>query len=242
MEGRRSTNYWPGFVDALSNMVLAMIFVVLVLALAMGTYAKLAADAIEKRLKVEAAAAATETGGGAIIAELPAAALIPPLPVTPVEAAATAGATAAAGETPPEAEPATAQAPAAKRVRVGADAASAAAQATRLRREREVLVLEFESAAVTLDAAARSALAEALGPLRDSLRTGSILLLARAPGGSLTESRQVSFYRAMAVRNQLVELGVAAARIDLLVPEDDAAVEVGEVRVTLRAGPPAQAR
>lgn len=63
MEGGKGGNsYWPGFVDALTNVVIAMIFVVVVLAIALSFAAqmmakKLAADIVAK----STAAAATAT-------------------------------------------------------------------------------------------------------------------------------------------------------------------------------------
>ena len=43
MRESENETYWPGYVDALSNMVLALIFVVLVLALALSQYSAMAA-------------------------------------------------------------------------------------------------------------------------------------------------------------------------------------------------------
>jgi hypothetical protein len=41
MEGGRSANYWPGFVDALTNVVIAMVFVIVVLAIALSFAAQM---------------------------------------------------------------------------------------------------------------------------------------------------------------------------------------------------------
>ncbi len=44
MEVGKNTNYWPGFVDALGNTIIAMVFVVIVLAVSLSMYAKLLAQ------------------------------------------------------------------------------------------------------------------------------------------------------------------------------------------------------
>jgi hypothetical protein len=41
MEGGRTANYWPGFVDALTNVVIAMVFVIVVLAIALSFAAQM---------------------------------------------------------------------------------------------------------------------------------------------------------------------------------------------------------
>jgi hypothetical protein len=213
MENGRSTNYWPGFVDALSNMVLAMIFVVLVLGLAMGMYATLAADAIAKRLMAEAEAARMLSAGGDRSADVP-----------------------PRGTGQPRVDPTPEQAPAAK-LRVQRAASAEPPDPARVRRQQNVIIIEFEGQTVALDEAAQAALGRALQPAGELLRTGQADIVARSPGGNLTESQHVSFYRAMAIRNILIERGMSPERITVRVPESDGAdLPHGEVRIALRAG------
>jgi hypothetical protein len=215
MESGRSTNYWPGFVDALSNMVLAMIFVVLVLALAMGTYATLAAEEIAKRLQAEAAAAAALNGGGgssageagrAVPAAVPQAAVEPP---------------------PSELDKET-------RVRVARATPPTVGVGSQVRKVRNVLVIEFEKQAVMLDDRSRAELVGALKQAPEIVRSGYADIVAAGPAAQLTESRQTSFYRAMTVRNQLIELGMSPDRINVLVADYDAPGELGEVQIAFR--------
>ena len=213
MENGRSTNYWPGFVDALSNMVLAMIFVVLVLGLAMGMYATLAADAIAKRLLAEAEAArilnaATDRPDNAL----------------------------PQGVAQPRVDPSPEQGPTAK-LRVQRAVSTAPPDPTRVRRQQNVIIIEFEGQAVTLDDASQAALGRALQPAGELLRTGHAEIVARSPGGNLTESQHISFYRAMAIRNILLERGMAPERVTVRVPETEGPdLPHGEVRIALRAG------
>lgn len=50
MEGGKSANYWPGFVDALTNVVIAMVFVIVVLAIALSFAAQMMAKKVAERL------------------------------------------------------------------------------------------------------------------------------------------------------------------------------------------------
>lgn len=50
MNDREQENHWPGYVDALSNMVLALIFVVLVLALSLSLYSVISARQVAEEL------------------------------------------------------------------------------------------------------------------------------------------------------------------------------------------------
>jgi len=60
MESGKNANYWPGFVDALTNVVIAMIFVIVVLAIALSFAVqmmakKMAAEIVEKNSAAQAA-------------------------------------------------------------------------------------------------------------------------------------------------------------------------------------------
>lgn len=63
-------NYWPGFVDAFSNLVLALVFVIVVLAMSLGMFSGLMAKMaiqralIEQRLEESQAKAGAGPGGG----------------------------------------------------------------------------------------------------------------------------------------------------------------------------------
>lgn len=206
-EGDRETNYWPGFVDALSNMVLAMIFIVLVLALAISMYAALAAKTTAERIASERVAAA----------ELRAA-----LAVAKQEAAA-------------KAAPPSSDLPGSPRLRVPATGKSDTVPGARLQRQQNALIVEFEGASVVIDERTAKQLDQALLPAKALLESGTAEVIASAPAGFLTESRQTSFYRAMALRNFLIERGMAPARINVRVVEGSTSTEVGEVRVVFRA-------
>jgi len=207
MNDNRETNYWPGFVDALSNMVLAMIFMVLVLSLAISMYAALAAQADAERIASERVAAAELRAALAVARQ-----------ETVVRSAPAGGS----------------DLPGTPRVMVPGTKADGMPQA-RIERRQNALIVEFEGNSVAIDERTGKALDQALAPARDLLRTGVAEVVAVAPAGYLTESRQISFHRAMAVRNQLIERGMAPERITVRVLDEAASGDRGEVRIAFRA-------
>ena len=65
--------------------------------------------------------------------------------------------------------------------------------------------------------------------------SGRAEIVAASPGGALTQSQEMSFYRAMAVRNFLLDRGMAPERISLRVSDAPIGGNFGEVRLTLRS-------
>jgi hypothetical protein len=139
MEGGKETNYWPGFVDALANVVVTMVFVLVVFVIALLYFAQnkakeatatAVAQAEAKAAQADAKAAGAAAGpqaGGATPAQAAAAAAATASGATPKQAAAAA---AAAGATPEQAKAAAAASAAAVAMATGATPAQAAAAAT----------------------------------------------------------------------------------------------------------------
>lgn len=191
--GGKGGDYWPGFVDALTNVVIAMVFVIVVLAIALSFSAQMLA----KRMAAKIAEQQAELGRArqAIVA-----------PASEKERP---------GGTPPVIETQSAQ-----RTRIavaGNEAALAAsAAAAKVKPAERYLQLDFAPGALTVDEKAAKALGEALAPLKQRLAESPALRLevvAIGPEIHLSENQRAAFIRAMAVRNELLSQGIANDRI-----------------------------
>ena len=180
MSGGAKNDYWPGFVDALTNVVIAMVFVIVVLAIALSFSAQLLAKRMAAKIAEQERA-------------------------------------------PPEAPSIESQAPVRQRIAVSGNEAAmkASAALATLRPVEKYLQLDYAPGALTLDGEAAKQFTAALPPLRQRLAEvpGSrIAVVAIGPEMQLSENQRSAFIRAMAVRNLLLEQGVAgdriAARID----------------------------
>ncbi len=196
-----SGEYWPGMVDALTNVVIAMIFVVVVLSIALSFSAQLAAKRMAEEI-VRKQRAAEQAAPQAPVAAAP---------VTPMVAvgAPSAGTVST-------------------RIAVtGAKPDSAGGSVTQ-RSAR--LILDFAEEAVTLDDAAKKNLLAALAAEPEAVRNGRIQLVAQGPGMQFSENQRVAYLRVMAVRNLLIEQGRRAdtigVRIDTARETDTAMVSL----------------
>jgi len=212
--GKGGGDYWPGFVDALTNVVIAMVFVIVVLAIALSFSAQMLA----KRMAAKIAEQQAELG----------------------RARAAVTAPAAVREQPPGGAPVI-DTPTAQRTRIavaGNEAALAAsAAAAKLKPAEHYLQLDFAPGALTVDAVAAKALGEALAPLKQRLAEAPALRLevvALGPEIHLSENQRAAFIRAMAVRNELLGQGIAGSRIvtridmNTAAPAPAVAVRLGE--------------
>ena len=90
------------------------------------------------------------------------------------------------------------------------------------------LVVRFTDEAVTLNPTELSQLREALKPI---LARGKARLTVEVPKG-FSEAKRMGFYRAMAVRNLLLEMKIPKDRIELAVREGRASANAALVRVS----------
>ncbi|MFG6461190.1 hypothetical protein ACG04Q_06355 [Roseateles sp. DXS20W] len=186
-------DFWPGFVDALTNVVIAMVFVIVVLAIALSFSAQMLA----KRMAAKIAEQEAELGRARQVVVAPAAEKEKP------------------GGTPPVVDTA---APQRTRIAVAGNEAAlaASAAAAKVKPAEHYLQLDFAPGALTVDEKAAKALAEALAPLKARLAESPALRLevvALGPEIHLSENQRAAFIRAMAVRNELLGQGVAGDRI-----------------------------
>jgi hypothetical protein len=182
-----SGEYWPGFVDALTNVVIAMIFVTVVLAIALSFSAQLASkrmavEMVRQLRAADAAAAAPSRPGSA-----------------PTDQADYPGSPTAGTVT--------------TRIPVKGEKQAPGGGAVFERASK--LILDFSDTAVTLDEEARERLKKALAAEPERLRNGRIQLVAQGPSMQLSENQRASYLRIMAVRNLLIEQGTSPEAIAL---------------------------
>lgn len=92
------------------------------------------------------------------------------------------------------------------------------------------IVVRFAQDAVALTAAEQAPLRKTLEPV---VASGGARITVLVPPG-FSEARRLGFYRAMAVRNLLIELKVPADRIDVSVREGKSGSDATQVRVDPR--------
>lgn len=187
-------DYWPGFVDALTNVVIAMVFVIVVLAIALSFSAQLLA----KRMAAKIAEQQAELGKAR---------------------AALEGKIALVERQPSAGPPIDALTAVRHRIAVAGNEAALAASAasSRVKAAERFLQLDFAAGALTLDKAAADELAKAIAPLQtrlaDAPPNARLAIVGAGPEMHLSESQRAAFIRVMAVRNQLLAQGVKAERI-----------------------------
>lgn len=198
-----SSDYWPGFVDALTNVVIAMVFVIVVLAIALSFALQMVAKRMSDRVaqleqqnqaSATALARAQESGQRARGAAGPAAPAAAPDPrfqstVIPVESV----------------------------VKVD-DPASPSHLLIRLRSVRDQIRLDYAPTAMMLNAAAIQQLDDAVAGYIETLARSDqnlrLQLLAQGPKMYLSENQHAAYVRVMDVRNQLLNKGVRGDQID----------------------------
>ena len=268
MEGGKEQNFWPGFVDALSNVVLVMIFVVVVFVVTLFYYSQKLAEYkahkfVEKKDTPEliqhpaTAGARDEANSVPGIASKPQSAQQtvnkaeqqpPATPVVPtvtvaapaspaVDAAkdkqiaklkeqvarlqvqlASQSNTAVPGSTRTDISPNN------RIIEVKPKEARQAETGVALQSTGEALVLQFDEQATLLDPTAVKGLDSGVAAWVDKVKSGTGKIIVSGAVGRLgfTEGRRRAYYRAAAIRNRLIELGVPPARvISRVVPGED---------------------
>lgn len=205
--GSGANAYWPGFVDALTNVVIAMIFVVVVLAISLSFAAQMMGRKLAEKYIQEHQAKAQ--------AQAPPPAPAPaPQPVLKESALVKTTRIAVAGNE-------------------AAAAASAAGGA--VRQVRNTLQLDYAATAITLDAAAAERFKAAVAALGPDLAQRQVEIVASGAGMALSDNQRAAYLRVMAVRNSLLELGVAPERIAVRI---DTTVDLPAPRLNVSFGNP----
>ncbi len=205
--------FWPGYVDAVTNLVLNLLFLLTIMTVAVLMFA------------MELGRQHQSTGETR-------------------QEAATAAEQAKAAEPEPEVEALRQQVAELKReARIANDllaaqkivAASSAVAAPRNSVAQATpsgggLLVRYTDDAVTLTAAEADKLRSSLTEI---VASGGARIDVVVPTG-FSEAKRMGFYRAMAVRNLLIEMKVPPGRIDVSVREGKAAADAAQVRVMPR--------
>jgi hypothetical protein len=197
-------SYWPGFVDALTNVVIAMIFVVVVLAISLSFAAQMMGKKLAEKIVQEEKAKAALSAASAPV-------------VTPVAQDSRVERPSAAAT--PSAEPlptlAASRLPGVTRIPVLPPPKPASAAQVQIQPQPQVdrLQLDYDRQALELDDGAKAALLKALQPLGSSVAQRQVTLVATGPDPSLSDNQRAAYVRLLAVRNVLLEQGFDAARV-----------------------------
>jgi outer membrane protein OmpA-like peptidoglycan-associated protein len=227
MEGGKEMNYWPGFVDALANVVVTMIFVIVVFTIALLYFSQ---------NKVKEVLAAAEQAKAEARAEAKAQA--PPAP--PSVAALEKRLAELARENEQlrrqmQAKPAP-QAGSVERGEVkiteSAPVAGAAPASVRIRGTRSAVEVVFPAGAIDLDKASLGRLETSFAAFAERARAGGVELVGVAEVGPYSEGRRLSYYRNLALRNWLIEKGVPASQIRMRIADVDSGQPEGLVRLS----------
>jgi hypothetical protein len=209
-KGGGTGNYWPGFVDALTNVVIAMVFVIVVLAIALSFAAQLMGKRVaEEAIRRHTAAAAAEAASRPVAAQAPS---------RPTDSA----------EAPPSRVPP-------QRIAVQGRENPASAAGGRVQAAGRALQLDFADTALTLDDAAAAKLKEALAPFKADAARAKVQIVATGPDLQLSDNQRSAYVRVMAVRNELIDQGYAAERIGVRI---DTAQPARKPAVTVSISPP----
>ena len=230
----KEVNFWPGFVDALANVVVTMIFVVVVFTIALLYFAQ---------NKVKEALASAQK------AETPV-----PTPA-PVASAATLAElqrrvtelqreneqlrrqtqTAARSSAPPQAG----SIPRAEvQIAESAPPPGPAPALARIQGLESSLQIVFPAGTIEMDAPSIARLEAAFAAIADRARSDGIELVGIAEAGPYSEGRRLAYYRNLALRNWLIDKGVPAARIRMRLADVDSGRPQGIVQLS----PAAQGR
>ncbi|MBV5330720.1 MAG: hypothetical protein JZU65_24325 [Chlorobium sp.] len=214
--------FWPGYVDAVTNLVLNLLFLLTIMTVAVFMFAlELGRASMGGAGKTPSAAVKPESKNNPKILTDPAkenAALKRQIELLNMKLAKMVPAPNIQAGEPVKIVPATVGVPQPKK---GLDIT----QVT----DAEVIV-RFTDEAVTLTTAEYAQLREALKAI---VASGKTLILVEVPTG-FTEAKRMGFYRAMAVRNLLIEMKMPQDRIDVSVREGKNNTNASLVRVKSR--------
>ena len=226
MEGGKEMNYWPGFVDALANVVVTMIFVIVVFTIALLYFS-------QNKVKEALAAAAQAKTEQA-----------PAAPPPPSVAALEKRVAELAKENEQlrrqvqvqvQARPSP-QAGSVERGEVkmaeSAPVAGAAPASVRIRGTRSALEVVFPAGAIELDKASLGRLEASFAGFAERARAGGVELVGVAESGPYSEGRRLSYYRNLALRNWLIEKGIPASQIRMRIADVDSGQPEGLVRLS----------
>ena len=222
----KETNYWPGFVDALANVVVTMIFVIVVFTIALLYFS-------QNKVK-EALANAKQS-----VVEAPPTPAVAELQKRVAELQRENDALRRQVQAPPRSNPApqSGSVPRADvKVNEAAPAPGPAPAQARIQGSASSVQIVFPAGTFEMDAAAIARLEAAFASIAEKARTGGIELVSIAEIGPYSEGRRLSYYRNLALRNWLIERGIPAARIRMRIADVDTGRSEGVVQLSTGQG------
>jgi outer membrane protein OmpA-like peptidoglycan-associated protein len=184
---KREQNFWPGFVDALSNLVLTLVFVMVIFVLALFYLSSKVSQS-----KMEALCPETKSELEQVKKELA---------ETKV---ALKAALSQAGQVKDKVETVEKKPPLRNKEKVSTEATNTGSS----------IVIRFPMGVIDLDDDAKEVLDKAIAPLLASGQKIKTNLSAVPGPETYSEGKRLSFFRNVAVRNYLISKGVAKGDID----------------------------
>jgi outer membrane protein OmpA-like peptidoglycan-associated protein len=185
--GGREQNFWPGFVDALSNLVLTLVFVMVIFVLALFYL-----SAKVSQSKMDAMCPATKAELEQVKKDLE------------ETRNALNAALSEASQVKEKVQVSEKKAPELKKEKISTESSVRGPSIT----------IRFPMGVVELDDAAKLALDKAIAPFLASGQQVKTSLNAVPGPETYSEGKRLSFFRAVAIRNYLISKGVAKANID----------------------------
>lgn len=197
MESGKTANYWPGFVDALTNVVIAMVFVIVVLAMALSFAAQLMSKRLAQQYmdKHRAAQAASAPEDKELVQRAK----------PELELRDTAQQPQETGKAREHIEP--------KIIKVEAHESANSSSGGRVQTINNVVRLDYADTALTLDFNATEALRSAMAAQKARTVDAQIIILARGRDMELSDNQRAAYLRVLAVRNELIDDGFKTDRI-----------------------------
>lgn len=246
MEGGEQGNYWPGFVDALSNMVMAMIFMVLIFMIVLFHY-KLHQGPSPYPAPAAPASSNAAAGKGSATGDASAHVAQLQAEVNRLKQALEQAHARSPGEQPVRKPVQTAGATSVASVLDHPDAISSkddfvsgnkssGKNPPTVTGDGSALTITYQGRAPALDPSAKEKLQSLIAPLVPRKETLRMKIIAEATQGvGYSDARRLAYYRAIEVRNLLLQAGWASPAIDLEIV--DRTAQHGEPRVLIQPMP-----
>lgn len=233
MEGGKEQNFWPGFVDALSNVVLVMIFVVVVFTVTLFYYSqKLAEVRVSKMMtkgQTQVQSGSTRTnpdqvdapdGDDADTARLKSENRDKTAEIEQLKREVAQLKKQQQASPPLQADAGSLRSAAAatggnNNIQVRVEAAKEIAPGATVEGNDKAVVLHFEKEATELSEASGKSLDGSIGDWvrRVKAQQGKIVITGVIGSAEFSEARRRAYYRTVAVRNHLIDAGVEKERV-----------------------------
>ena len=233
-----SEDYWPGYVDALTSMVQVLAFVMMLLAMAVfvlsQNVSKSAVEAIAKAAKMDVPPDANVSELTAKVvemiqksAQINAASGSPDQAKPPVDAPPAPDASVQPGDSPTKPSAvATMNTMSARSSVQGTPSVASTQKPPEPSSESKFIVLRFADRSFSINASGMESITTFAA--ENDLATGKLNLIVRAfasaADGALSESRRLAYYRAMAVRRELLARKIPPNNVQIRVfdtPDND---------------------